>query len=245
MPTCLMCREMVKKLERCHIYPKAMTRYLAGDANKLVSMSIRQGPRASSGLGGMYDDTIVCSRCERTFFAADDYAIAFWKALLNTSIRFKHPYGLKLREYDVDPNLLHTFCIQTLLRAHYSKRWVHDQVDLEESGLVLAETLLAGKSTLENGPEVALRFVKDNKAANALTPYVMRSKIDEIYVLSFPHLQAHIACNGKLPQWYGPTILRAQRQVTVFHCRKLYEDEERILKEMYAPNAIRAAKIMG
>jgi hypothetical protein len=225
-----------------------MTRFLAGEDNFAVVMSVRDGARASFALGGVYDDGIVCSACERGFHKADTYFIGFWKALLANSIPAVFNFGThKLRTYKADAALLHMFVMQTLVRFHLSERVDCAEYSLDPWATFLVDRVRWQKSTIEDGPEVMLRFVKSDSAANMMPPFAARLGESELTELMLPHLRIHVGKTSRtLPTAIGandPCVLRSDRPVTVFHSRRLFPSELDPLRLITEPNKDRVARM--
>lgn len=202
MPICKLCLADVPKLVRCHIYPRSMSRAMAAD-DVLVQVANDPRPRAGFANGGMYDENIVCDECERRFKPADDCAIDFRLAVLTLRPPITFPYpqdGAKIPAFRASPELLHTFAMQTWLRAHLSERSEHSQVSNDVIAAETTDCLLSGTSTLTTGRQVAYAFDRSDLGALMIAPMHYADFIPPMYELVMPNMVVFIAASvGGLP----------------------------------------------
>jgi hypothetical protein len=132
MPTCKLCREEAPSLVKAHVIPRSFYEIDPDlPAPRLITNTKGVYPKKSPI--GVYDETIVCAKCEERFSRCDDYAA---RLLLHQAGEFEklpNPEtgqlgGYRIREYDY--HLLKMFVIATLWRASAAEQPTFARVDL-------------------------------------------------------------------------------------------------------------------
>lgn len=238
MPTCKLCGDDVPHLARCHIYPRALSRAIAGSENVLVGVACHPQPRAAYARGGMFDDNIVCPSCEQRFKRADDYAIEFRKAVLELRPPVTFPFHeAKLPAFEASPELLHTFAMQTWLRSFLSERAEHDQLTDSAIAKQTIECLLRGESTLSTGRQIAYEVNRSDLGQMMLAPMHAPDFSPPIYELAMPNMAIRIAAgDGGLPKGFSDIALRPGKIVVVWRPRKMHDHRINQLNELIGPN---------
>lgn len=242
--SCKLCGAEVEKLSKCHILPRAMTRFLAGKDNTAVAMSVANGPQIAYANGCIYDKNLVCAACEDSFHDADTHFIEFWQSLVLGRANPTLPFGtVRLRTYPASSSLLYQFVAQTLVRAHLSNIEACQQFQLHTAVENLVDLVRLRQEAISVGPEMSIRFVRSGLAANMMIPYTALLGDHELYELILPHMRIQIAKTSRLlPTAVGendPIVLRSGRPVTVYHSKRLSQNEIEPLMAIEAPNAER------
>ena len=132
MPTCRLCEGEVSALVKAHVVPRSFFEINpALAAPRLVTNTPEVYPKRVPI--GVYDETIVCERCEARFSPYDDYAA---RLLLHHAGEFEkilNPEtgqlgGYLIREYDY--RLLKLFFVATLWRASAASQEFFSRVRL-------------------------------------------------------------------------------------------------------------------
>lgn len=246
MPTCKLCQQSVAKLADCHLYPRSLTRKLAGKENKVFNASIVNGPRVSWANGGVHDRNIICVACEQKFGPVDQYALEFRErvkqGVASFDIEFK---SSRLRTFEADSEKLHAFAINTLVRWHLSGQARLSPVSLGEFADEAIASVQEGKSLLVGGPEVSYHFFTSDLALNMLDPYLAYSDKIGMWVLHLPHMHIYIALETKLPEWLFPAILKPGHRVTVWRQRRPPQSVLEIIDQIEGPNTAAILKMFG
>lgn len=217
MPSCGMCASEVAKLVNSHIYPASMTREQAG-GRELVGARPERGHVniATAGLR----DRIVCARCESIFHPADDEAIRFRRHALKLDglIALNHS-SVKLPTLIGDAGKLHTFALQTLLRAALSRHT--PAVPRNALSEWTAECLLTGRQTINDGPDVFIRIIRGPLGGVSMNPALHADKLQPNYALYMPNFHLYVAANsdGRLSDFGDDLVLRPGMAVTVWRSR--------------------------
>lgn len=234
MPICKVCGQQVAKLIRCHIYPDALTKAAAGEERKLVGMSLTYGPRASYAMTGLFDDNLACLDCERLFGRADDYAIMFRRRVLALSLPTVRWGGATLPTFEADPARLHSFAMNTLLRAHLSERWEFNAVDEPAIAKEALQALHGGQSTIESGREVVIVVTRSSLAGLLATPYPRDFDGHPVFVIQLPNMTFFVALSSAgVGPAFSPMALRPGHEVTVWRRRKPIPHELLDARDMF------------
>lgn len=246
MPICKLCSREVERLTDCHLYPRALTRELAGSVNRVYSASIRDGARTSWANGGIHDRTIVCSECEAKFAASDQYFLEFRRQVLDGQSTYQTPYGTaRLRKYETDTQKLYAFAVTTLLRWSLSNLANLARVDLESNGAVISQAVLTDTLFIQGGPQVSFHFFTSDLAIFMLDPYRVVFGSDEAWVITLPNVEIYIAKNKLLPTWMHPAILEDERFITVWRNRRPHSRVLEMAREIQQPNSAAIERMMG
>ena len=234
MPLCKICNRNAAKLIRCHIYPDALSKEAAGDERKLVSMSTTHGPRASFATAGLFDEHLACLECERLFGPADNYAIMFRRQALALALPTVRWRAASLPTFDADPERLHSFAMNTLLRAHFSDRWEVKSVEVPEMAGEALVALQGGRATIYGGREVAIILTRSDLAGFLATPYPLDFGGHPVYVIQLPNMMFYVAVSSAgLGPAFSHMALRPGREVTVWRRRKPVPQELFPARDMF------------
>lgn len=245
---CKLCGDKGVNLVRCHLYPRSMSRELAGPDNLLVAMSDRDGkPRTSYAPSGVYDDQIVCGNCERRFKDADDYGIEFRRRVIRLGPPFRiGRHGRSFPIFEARPAALHTFATQTWLRCHLSERTFDDGMRNEPMFSLVRDCILEGRSTLDVGPAVALMFDVSALGAVMLHPVLHDEPDYPVYELHLPNMAILIAASERgLPPAFDPIKLVPGGEVMVLRTKKLVEARLDYLLDTYLTNRVSVDRMMA
>jgi hypothetical protein len=188
-------------------------------------MAIRNGtPWVSHAGNGMFDPEISCGDCELRFHWADDYAIGFWRRVLQLEGEFRFPntaYGAMLPIFRADGARLHAFAMSTLYRAYLSDRWEYDQVVNRSIADLVRPTLFGQGRTIDSGPAVAFIFTRGELGGLAMAPWLMEEGSHPAYLMQMPHLSVYVAAskNG-LPSGIDAIRLNDSGMVQVYRRRR-------------------------
>ncbi len=234
MPLCKVCGQQVAKLIRCHIYPDSLTKEAAGEERKLVGMSLTNGPRASYAMAGLFDDNLACLDCERLFGRADDYAIMFRRRALALSLPTVRWGAASLPTFEGDPARLHSFAMNTLLRAHLSDRWELNAVNEPEIAQEALQALHGGQSTIDGGREVSIVVTRSALAGLYATPHRRDFGGHPVFVIQLPNMMFFVALStaGVGPA-FSHMALRPGREVTVWRRRNPIPQELVDARDMF------------
>lgn len=234
MPLCKICNRHASKLIRCHIYPAALSKEAAGEDRKLISMSMTNGPRASFATAGLFDEHLACLDCERLFGPADNYAIMFRRRGLALNLPVVQWTAASLPTFDADPERLHTFAMNTLLRAHFSDRWEVRSVHVPEIAGEALAALQGGRATIHSGREVAIILTRSDLAGFLATPHPLDIGGHSVYAIQLPNMMFYVAmsCMGLGPA-FSHMALRPGREVTVWRRRKPVPQELFPARDMF------------
>ena len=239
VPICKMCMAEVPRLARCHIYPRSLSREMAA-RDVLVQVAITPHPRSGFANGGMYDDNIVCPRCELAFKAADDCAIDFRRAVLTLRPPVTFPYpndGARFPAFAASPELLHTFAMQTWLRCHLSDRPEYNQASDKAIAEETIGCLLGGGSTLATGRQVSYTFDRSDLGALMIPPMHYDDFTPPMYEMVMPNMAIFIAAGPDgLPAGLAEIALTPGPTVTVWRARAMQELRMGRLAAVLAPN---------
>lgn len=247
MPTCKLCQRTVPKLIRCHIYPDAMTPSLAEDGPVIHIATSRDAAHLGYSNNGLFDREIVCADCERLFQHGDNHGTAFRKAVLALD-------GL-LRYYDAEPELpifradpeaLHTFAMQTLLRAHLSQRRECKAIHNDAIAAEVYAHLKAGTSTLETGRQVIYCFGRSAIDAVMMSPMFKNIPGWPCYQLTMPHMVIYIAGSASgLPDPMPSFALQPGNEVLVWRRRRLEGFDPAVIMKVLGDNSERIDRLLG
>lgn len=246
---CKLCGSSGVKLVRCHLYPKSISRELAGRDNRLVALSNNaDGPRTAYAHGGIYDDAIVCDECERRFKAPDDYGIDFRKRVISLAPPFR--IGLHGRQFPIfaaRPALLHSFAMQTWLRCYLSDRTFDQSMRNQEVFSQVRKCVLDGRSTLSTGYEVAFMFDISTLASVLLNPMLHADPEHPVYEFHLANMVILISgSNRGLPTPFTPIVLAEGDEVTVLRSKKkLNAGRIDYLVETFVANRESVERMMG
>lgn len=125
---CKFCGEDLK-LIKSHIVPEAFFRRMKGDRESLKLIAQGQHPKKSQT--GVYDETILCAKCDNYFGEFDNYA----QKLLNENLKGLDPLimngkiiGYETNEFRYD--LLKLFFISLIWRASISNHPFFKRINL-------------------------------------------------------------------------------------------------------------------
>lgn len=222
MLICGMCGGVAEKLANSHIYPASMTREQSA-GSELVAAKPERGHVviATAGLR----DRIVCTRCEQLFHPFDDEGIRFRRRALKLEglVGFRHE-SIRLPTLRADASKLHTFALQTVLRAALSNHT--PDVPVSELTQWTANRLLDGRPTVDDGPEVFIRIIRGDLGAVSMDPALHQDATPPCYILHMPNMTIFVArdVGGKLDRSCSHMTLRAGTEVTIWRSRiELYE----------------------
>lgn len=238
MAICKLCQQEKGKLTKCHIYPDSMTKESAEDG-VLAAASNRHGPRVADGIAGIFDRNIVCRDCERLFQRADNYAINFRRAALRLDgILRLAANSSRLPVLRGNADLLHTFAMQSLLRAGLSERPEHDQV---EGGPLVDEVypaLVCEESTIRSGRQVALVFHTGALGGYAATPTFHDVPGYPLHVLAMPNMHVLIAASdsGLQHPLNQLALKQGSAEITIWRVRRPLDEIIFRMQEVLEPN---------
>lgn len=234
MPLCKICDRNTAKLIRCHIYPDALSKEAAGEERKLISMSTTNGPRASYATAGLFDEHLACLECERLFGPADSYAIMFRRRALALTLPAVRWRAASLPTFDADPERLHTFAMNTLLRAHFSDRWEVKSVNVPEIAQEALRALQGGPATIHGGREVAIILTRSDLAGFLASPHPLDFGGHPVYAIQLPNMMFYVAVSSAgLGPAFSHMALRPGREVTVWRRRKPVAQELLPARDMF------------
>lgn len=222
MLTCGMCGAQAAKLAKSHIYPRSMTREAAGDGPMVaVPMKPEQGRRPSYANGGFFD-RIVCRACEQRFGPADEYAIKFRRDVLHLRrVAVPQHNTLRFLRFSASPELLHTFAMQCWYRAFLSHHPDYDQAVDPELAQEVQTALMAGRSTLGSGREVAYLFERGDFATIMAPPMYAGLPNFQAHILGMPNMTIWIAAGpAGLPPGFKQIALHPGGHATVYRGRR-------------------------
>ena len=239
MPTCKLCKTRVHKLVRCHIYPEALSRAIAAGGPLVHSTNHESGTRTGYAHGGMYDKEIICAACEALFKAADDHALDFRRQVLTLKPPYYFPWGkAALPVFPCNPQLLHTFAMQTLLRGLLSNRPEYSNITDDEIEAEVRSCLLGGALPSLKDREVAYAFDRSDLGSMMLGPMHHPSPQD-MYELTMGNMAIFIASSDRgLPKGLSFIALRDGSDAAVWRTKKLQALRIDHLAEWLAPSAI-------
>lgn len=225
MPICKMCETEKAKLIKCHIYPESMSKEVSGEPRCLVSMIAGGGQSiANYAHGGIYDKEIICSSCESLFKDADDYAIDFRRSVLKNTISAKLLLQtVRFPSYEVSPEKLHRFALQTWLRSHYSERYEHRQISNPELAKEISALITNGKETISTGIAVCFLFFTSDLAQVMMSPVLYKEIDFPLYSMWMPNMNVLIASSDRgLPPGFSDIQLQQGRPVTVLRTQQIF-----------------------
>jgi len=243
MEVCKMCGRQVEKLVRCHIYPNAITKAVLAEEHSISTMSIADGPRTSSGHAGFLDPNIVCARCEALFGRADEYAVHFRKKVLI----LEPPYQALSSEiflFRARSDLLHTFAMQTVLRASLSQRPENRLIDATEFHNEIISHLINGESTIKMGTEVCIWVTRGEFKSYSAAPAIASFSEKDVWRISPPGMHLFVAMSSEgLPKALSHSKLTPAEDVIVRRRRNPDREEMQAIEELLIPNMESVAKI--
>lgn len=244
MATCKLCESSVPKLVRCHVYPAAMTREIAGG---VPLVALHNTGHTSITRDGLFDREIVCGACEDRFGVSDDYAIDFRRGVLNLSIPFRLQYHTtRLPTFRSDPERLHLFAMQTLLRSCLSERSEHSGVNDPLIEAEVKSVLLGQRSSLSSGRQVAYVFARDDLGSYLATPLLREVPGHPLYELKMPHMVIWIAASESgLPRELSALALVPGDEVTVWRRKRPLDIELDNFRDLYTQQFARVDRIFG
>jgi hypothetical protein len=131
MTSCRLCGEQ-RKLVKAHIVPEAFARVLRvdGETPLLISDTLNTFPKKSPI--GVYDEGILCDRCEPQFSRVDDYGIQILLKQFRDMFMVVNEAEktVAFRASGVDQEMLLRFFIATLWRASVSTQLFYRRVNL-------------------------------------------------------------------------------------------------------------------
>lgn len=140
---CRMCSED-KKLIDAHIIPAGFYRYIKSDSPFLEIRSSEKREYKKRSYIGIYDNTILCSDCEKLFQKFDDYAQSILLSEPKEEDYILNPNGKRegCKLESINYKLLKLFFISVLWRASVSNRKEFSKVNVGPFEQVLKNMIL-------------------------------------------------------------------------------------------------------
>lgn len=174
---CCLCGED-QTLVKAHIIPKAFFRLLNDGSGvpRMVSNS-DDLPYPKRSPEGVYDEGILCEKCERKFALLDDYAAT---VLIHEFEKIFSPLlngdeVVAYRSSDIDQGLLWRFMVSVLWRASVSSHIYFSSIDLGPHELNARKVILNKDASMVDYPEfgVSLSRWVSSPEREALTTAMM------------------------------------------------------------------------
>lgn len=237
MPTCKLCQTQVDRLVRCHIYPEALSRAVAAGGSLVHSTNHESGTRTGYAHGGMYDKEIVCSACEALFKAADDHALDFRRRVLTLKPPYYFPWGkTALPVFPCNPQLLHTFAMQTMLRCLLSDRPEYANVSDDALEAEAKASLLNGVCPSLENRQVAYAFDRSDLGSMMMGP-MHHPMPQPMYELIMGNMTIFIASTDQgLPPGFSFFALRDGPDAVVWRTKRLQVLRIKQLADWFAPS---------
>ncbi|WP_421567333.1 hypothetical protein [Stenotrophomonas sp. PD6] len=197
-------------------------------------MSTFRGARASYADGGIFDDNLACSACEKRFGPADEYGVKFRRAALSWGMPFDIRHEtLAFPTFDANAGLLHSFAMNVLFRASLSDRPEHRRTDCKVIEAEARYALERGISTIHAGRQVAVIVTRGDLGGMVSAPHLKGGE-HPLHLIQLPHLTFLVAASdrGLDPNWSGLT-LQLGEQVTFWRRRRPESFELGHAKEMF------------
>lgn len=241
MHLCGLCLQMVPKLARSHIVPKAlMTQDLPKD-EYLAIVGTSRTSRPAISTTGIWS-RIVCSPCEASFGPDDEYLIATIRGLEDFPTSFE---GQVTALCDVDPLRLKRSLLSILMRGHLSDHRMFATVDLGPYAEVIRRHL---KNDQEDPKEVSvfLRHITGPLGGITIAPIRERWEGVNAYRLSLPNFTAMVKLDKRpFPTPFPLIQLGATDPPLALRFRDPTPSERKLIYRIAESHKDQLRKIMG
>lgn len=227
---CGMCLQSFSSLCDSHIVPRAITADMSTPGSPLRTIDFTfspSDPQAVKRLQRGIFDKIFCEGCEALTQRADDYFTRFHRSLVAGTTHFELTLTddgsrtRRIRTHRADAELIQTFVVQTLFRAHLANVHGFKYFTLPtHAAEKMREALHAGASTLGNGWDTFLSFLGGMNAP-AVTSPTHRTSPSMLVVMQVGRVSIATSIGQELPDGLRQCRISPGHTVIIHHTRRI------------------------
>jgi len=191
-------------LVNAHVIPEAFFREMRTDNNVPILISNTPNTFRKRSPIGVYDQDILCDKCELKFSAVDDYGVqVLLKQLHNLFLPvIQDNHIVAYQAENINQDLLLRFFIATLWRASVSTQPFYNRVKLGSLELIAKQTILnPDKPIPKQFSAVLSRWIVDEESLyvtkGLMDPFPEKPIGVNVYRFYFGEVVAHIKADSR------------------------------------------------